>query len=142
MDNKHTIRSKTGVKIDSSQFSVVEPISTSGSIDRLVISGSNIQLSGSVSISGSLFATASWATNALTSSFITTLNQPVIVSGSFTIFTGSAVEFQVTNTGVKIGNNINDTHNITGSVNISGSIKLNNSNISPTAGNLYLYYNY
>jgi hypothetical protein len=43
------------------------------------------------------------------------------ISGSFTVFTGSAVEFQVTNTGVKIGNAITDTHTVTGSLNISGS---------------------
>ena len=45
-----------------------------------------------------------------------------VVSSSFTVFTGSAVEFQVTNTGVKIGNAITDTHTVTGSLNISGSV--------------------
>jgi hypothetical protein len=44
-----------------------------------------------------------------------------IVSSSFTVFTGSAVEFQVTNTGVRIGNASTDTHTVTGSFNISGS---------------------
>jgi len=45
-----------------------------------------------------------------------------IISGSLTVFTGSAVEFQVTNTGVNIGNAITDTHNVTGSLGISGSV--------------------
>ncbi len=49
-----------------------------------------------------------------------------IVSSSFTVFTGSAVEFQVTNTGVKIGNVITDTHTVTGSLNISGSVTATN----------------
>jgi hypothetical protein len=48
-----------------------------------------------------------------------------VVSSSFTVFTGSAVEFQVTNTGVTIGNAITDTHRVTGSFNISGSANIN-----------------
>ena len=44
-----------------------------------------------------------------------------IVTGSFTVITGSSVEFQVINTGVRIGNIITDTHTVTGSFNISGS---------------------
>jgi len=46
-----------------------------------------------------------------------------ILSGSFTVFTtGSGAEFQVLNTGVKIGNIITDIHAITGSISVSGSI--------------------
>jgi hypothetical protein len=48
------------------------------------------------------------------------------ISGSLTVFTGSAVEFQVTNTGVKIGNIITDVHTVTGSLNISGSVTATN----------------
>lgn len=44
------------------------------------------------------------------------------VTGSFTVVTGSSVKLQVTNTGVKIGSVITDTHTVTGSVGISGSI--------------------
>lgn len=62
------------------------------------------------------------AISARTSSFVNPLNQPVIVSGSFTVFTGSGVEFGVTDTGVKLGNLITDRHNLTGSLNVSGSI--------------------
>lgn len=47
--------------------------------------------------------------------------QPTI-TGSFTVITGSSVEFEVTNTGVKIGSAVTDIHSITGSVNISGSL--------------------
>ena len=50
------------------------------------------------------------------------VNGSTIISGSLTVFTGSAVEFQVTNTGVRIGNVITDTHTVTGSLNVSGSI--------------------
>jgi hypothetical protein len=49
-----------------------------------------------------------------------------ILSGSLTVFTGSGIEFQVTNTGVRIGNAITDTHTVTGSINISGSITATN----------------
>lgn len=47
--------------------------------------------------------------------------QPTI-TGSLTVVTGSSVEFQVTNIGVKIGNATTDIHTITGSINISGSL--------------------
>jgi hypothetical protein len=59
-----------------------------------------------------------------------------IITGSFTVVTGSAVELQVTNTGVNIGNIITDTHTVTGSLNISGSITtpviLNGTSFSPS----------
>jgi len=43
------------------------------------------------------------------------------ITGSFTVVTGSAVELQVTNLGVNIGNATADTHNVTGSLLVSGS---------------------
>jgi hypothetical protein len=55
-----------------------------------------------------------------------TINGNTTISGSLTVFTGSAVEFQVTNTGVKIGNIITDVHTVTGSLNISGSVTATN----------------
>jgi len=45
-----------------------------------------------------------------------------VITGSLTVITGSNIEFQVLNTGVRIGNIITDSHTITGSVNVSGSI--------------------
>jgi hypothetical protein len=48
------------------------------------------------------------------------------VTGSLTVFTGSSVEFQVTNTGVKIGNAITDSNTVTGSLNVSGSVTATN----------------
>jgi hypothetical protein len=45
----------------------------------------------------------------------------LIVTGSFTVATGSSVEFQVNQTGVKIGNASTDSHSITGSIAISSS---------------------
>ena len=68
----------------------------------------------SFATSASLAQTASFVQNAvsasfaLTSSFVNILRQDVTISGSFTVFTGSAVEFQVTNTGTKIGNLITE----------------------------------
>jgi hypothetical protein len=44
-----------------------------------------------------------------------------VITGSLTVVTGSGIEFQVTNTGVRIGNAITDIHTVTGSLSISGS---------------------
>jgi hypothetical protein len=101
-----------------------------------VITGS-LLVSGSLNVSSGITAdltgTASYASNSnlldgidstafaqLASANTFTNNQ--IISGSLTVFTGSAIEFQVTNTGTKIGNLITDVHTITGSVGVSGSI--------------------
>ena len=61
-----------------------------------------------------------------TANAILDVNGSTTISGSFTVITGSAVEFQVTNTGTKIGNAITDTHTVTGSLNISGSVTATN----------------
>ena len=66
--------------------------------------------------------TATSASFASTGSSINTLNQSVIVSGSFTVFTGSAVELQVLDNGVRLGNLITDGHQVTGSLQVTGSI--------------------
>jgi hypothetical protein len=52
----------------------------------------------------------------------TTISGSTTITGSLTVITGSNVEFQVLNTGVKIGNIITDIHNVTGSLRVSGSI--------------------
>jgi len=44
------------------------------------------------------------------------------VTGSFTVITGSSIELQVTDTGIKIGNASTDIHTITGSLRVSGSV--------------------
>ena len=44
------------------------------------------------------------------------------ITGSFTVVTGSTVEFQVNQTGVKIGNATTDLHSVTGSLSISASV--------------------
>lgn len=49
-------------------------------------------------------------------------NGAVVVTGSLTVTTGSVVEFQVTNTGVNIGNTSTDTHTTIGTQVISGSL--------------------
>ena len=144
-------------------------------LNNTIITGS---LNVTAGITGSLFGTASWAQNAVTSSYIlsavsasfatsaslaqtasyvlnavsasfastassvNTLNQNVIISGSLTVFTGSAIEFQVTNTGTKLGNAITDTHTVTGSLNVSGSENVRGSGsavftVDGTSGRLF-----
>ena len=98
--------------------------------------------SASYALSASNAATASYVLNAVSSSFastassVDTLNQNVIISGSLTIVTGSGIELQVLNTGVRIGNVIGDAHSITGSLGISGSVIITGSSFSivSTAG--------
>jgi hypothetical protein len=68
---------------------------------------------------------APYVLNSRTSSFATTgsntFNGNQIITGSFTVITGSSIELQVTDIGVKIGNTINDIHTVTGSLNVTGS---------------------
>jgi hypothetical protein len=81
--------------------------------------GAGSVLSG-VDASGSLFI------NKTTANARLDVNGSTIISGSLTVFTGSAVELQVTNTGVRIGNIITDAHTVTGSLNVSGSVTATN----------------
>jgi hypothetical protein len=61
------------------------------------------------------------------------VNGNVIISGSLTIFANNDIEFQLSNTGLKLGNSILDSHGITGSLNISGSQTLTGSlNVTST----------
>ena len=95
-------------------------ITFSGSVTGTAVLSTGIgNATAELATSASIATSASFAS---TASALNTLNQAVVVSGSFTVHTGSATEFQVTNTGVKIGNIITDRHTITGSLTISGSI--------------------
>lgn len=115
----HNSRQLTGSYGLTGSLAISGSLTTNDGVSIVSLTASFISAS---SITGSLFGTASWATNALTASFVNTLNQNVTISGSLTVFTGSAIEFQVTNTGVSIGNTIGDIHNVTGSLRVSGSI--------------------
>ena len=78
-------------------------------VGPLNFTGSQAVLSASLDVSGS-----GRFTNGLT------------VTGSFTVHTGST-EFQILDTGTKIGNSISDTHTVTGSLNVSGSSTISGS---------------
>ena len=73
-------------------------ISSSGNINIGNTSNNTHTITGSLSTSGS-----------------------VVVTGSFTVFSGSLIDFQVTDTGTIKGNLVTDTHIVTGSIRISGS---------------------
>jgi hypothetical protein len=61
-------------------------------------------------------------TSSITGSPNLTFNGSTLaVTGGFAVFTGSAAEFQVNATGVRLGNAITDTHTVTGSLSMSGS---------------------
>jgi hypothetical protein len=50
---------------------------------------------------------------------VVSVNSNTSVTGSFTVITGSAVELQVTNTGVNIGSALTDSHIISGSLTVN-----------------------
>jgi hypothetical protein len=50
---------------------------------------------------------------------VVSINSNTAVTGSFTVVTGSAVELQVTNTGVNIGSALTDSHIISGSLRVN-----------------------
>ena len=58
---------------------------------------------------------------------VVSVNSNTAVTGSFTVVSGSAVELQVTNTGVNIGSISTDNHNVTGNLRVSGSIAVTGS---------------
>jgi hypothetical protein len=90
--------------------------------------GINQVASGSVAISVENTRVATFGTNTLQVTGSTILSGSLtnigatVITGSLTVVTGSSVELQVTNLGVKIGNASVDTHTITGSLGTSGSI--------------------
>jgi len=81
----------------------ISPTSGTGSVTINATAGAAFPFTGSAVITGSL-----------------------IITGSLTVITGSSIELQVTNTGVKIGNAITDTHTVTGSLSVSGSVTATN----------------
>jgi hypothetical protein len=93
-------------------------------------------------ITGSLFGTASWAqssSNALTASYVNTLTQDVIITGSINVLgTGSFTYlnsiYQTSSVIYSSGSNVfgdelTDVQQFTGSVDITGSLKINGVNI-------------
>jgi hypothetical protein len=89
---------------------------------KVITSGSDAVLNSlntTNGITGSLLGTAT------TASSVTPLNQNVTITGSLTVISGSNVELQVLNTGVRLGNVSTDAHTVTGSFNVSGSSLFN-----------------
>ena len=75
-----------------SAFIVGNGVDGSNRSNLVFASGSQFQITGSLiatSLTGSLLGTASWALNALTASYVNTLNQNVLITGSATIGTSS-----------------------------------------------------
>jgi hypothetical protein len=107
---------------------------------RLNVSGSTT-ITGSLSvtqgITGSLFGTASWATNALTSSYLNTLNQDLTFNGNLTLNGTASISTLVVNQtqyssgSNQLGDAIDDTQTLfgsviipTGSLIVTGSVTL------------------
>jgi hypothetical protein len=117
--------SVTGSLISQGNFTITGSTDTIGNtttVGSFVLSGS-LNLHQSASVSGTnVFGTASWADNTSTASFVRTLSQNVVVTGSLGVFVGTGTELEVASTGVKIGNAQIDNHLVTGSVGITGSL--------------------
>lgn len=114
-------------------------VDTSGNVITVAAGGG-----GSVTINNNVddyMITATGTANTLNGEANLRFNGTALsVTGSFTVITGSAIELQVTNTGVNIGSALTDNHNITGSLNINGTI--NGAEPIPAGAKLYLFYNY
>lgn len=93
-------------------------------------------------VSASFASTASFVLNAISASFASTassvnpLNQNVVITGSLTVITGSAIELQVLNTGVRLGNLSTDTHTVTGSLQIAGQTRISGSFNTAVSGTI------
>ena len=64
---------------------------------------------------------------------VVSVNSNTAVTGSFTVVSGSAVELQVTNTGVRLGSALTDVHIVTGSLGITGSLTVAGNSAGNTA---------
>jgi hypothetical protein len=115
--------------------------SITGSTDVFVINTGGAQVTGSLSvtqgITGSLFGTASWATNSLTSSYLNTLNQDLTFNGNLTLNGTASISTLVVNQtqyssgSNQLGDAIDDTQTLfgsviipTGSLTVTGSVTL------------------
>ena len=89
----------------------------------------HVRGSGTTSATNTLLVQNSTPTNILTvrDDGQTSINGNTAITGSFTVITGSNVELQVLNTGVRLGNVIGDAHTVTGSFSISGSFSVSGS---------------
>jgi hypothetical protein len=108
--------------------------------NTLIVTGSLIVTQG---ITGSLFGTSSWAQNALTASFVNTLNQDLIFNGNLTLNGTASIGTLVVNQTVlstgsnQLGDAVNDTQRLFGSVIIpTGSLTVTGS-ISSLVNNTY-----
>ena len=117
-----------GVAQITGSLNVTGSITSTGTITAQtlvvqVVTSSVSFITGSTSF-GSLITNTHTFTGSLNISGSTTQIGNKTVSGSFTVssVTGSLVEFQATETGVKIGSSISDVHTATGSLSVSGSV--------------------
>jgi hypothetical protein len=94
-------------------------------IGRTIVSGS-FEVTGSLAVSSSqnsyFVGGGNVGIGTTTPNAKLDINGNTIITGSLTVITGSNIEFQVLDTGVRIGNIITDIHNVTGSLRLSGSI--------------------
>ena len=91
------------------------------------ISGDNTNYQLNITYGGNvLIGTTTNSGERLQVSGSTRLAGNTVITGSLTVITGSAIELQVTNIGVTIGNAITDSHTVTGSLSISGSARITN----------------
>jgi hypothetical protein len=122
---------------DQSAFIIGNGTSNNARSNLIFASGSNFQINGSLGVTNDLLVNGNtFAVNSANNrvgigktnpSTTLDVNGNTIITGSFTVVTGSAVELRVTNTGVTIGNAVTDVHSITGSARLTGSFQITGS---------------
>jgi hypothetical protein len=136
--NNTTKNSRIGVAHynNSATASTILTADSNATANRVFIGGGTVFMNAATQI---LFYTG--PTTASITGFnrmsIDTNGNVSILSGSFTVTSGSIVDFQVTDTGTKKGNSVTDTHTITGSVSISGSSHTTIGNSALTGSSAY-----
>jgi hypothetical protein len=107
-------------------------ILTVNRVDQFLSNTGSFSGSFTGDFTGSLLGTSSWATNALTASYLNPLTQSVEILGNITIHGTASVDILVTNYqsssiiyssgSTKFGDTLDDTHEFTGSIFTTGSI--------------------
>jgi hypothetical protein len=130
----------TGSAIITGSLQVTGSVSATQGFTGSLFGTSSFALGGSGSFSGS-FSGSGANLNSIPASAIVGLNLSQIATGSvtasvtptqFSVISGSITKFQVTGTGVTVGNATTDIHRVTGSLNVTGSSTLRGTvNITP-----------
>ena len=139
------IAADTNIRLLAEPISGTHPgipsvILTANRVDQFLSNTGSFSGSFNGSFTGSLFGTSSWATNALTASYLNTLNQNLTFNGNLTLNGTASISTLVVNQtqyssgSNQLGDAVNDTQTLygtvripTGSLTVTGSVLVNGS---------------